>query len=92
MLKLIIEREGVVPFAVVHYVFFNSVCEIRYSLSSFMPAHSIFFVVSLFLRINTHFHAIIEKRITFCKVHDIELNICSFFGILDLEIKPLGMA
>ena len=90
------------------YVFPNSIAIVTDPLTSFVPAlplakldplslHLASIIIRIdsscfFLRVNTYFHTVIEERIRFCKVHNIESYRKVFPGVFYLIKEPLGVS
>ena len=57
-----------------------------------MPADWLFLGVCHFLRIDAHLHAIVEQRVKFSEIHDIETDGPVFSGVFNLKVEPLRVA
>ena len=89
MLKFICERQCVVVLIEVE-IFSHLILEVANVSAGFVPAcHSI---ICLFVGVDRHFHAIIEHRVWLVVVHYVKLDRDSCSSVLDLEVKPLGVA
>jgi hypothetical protein len=83
------EGETVVLFAVVGHIFSDSVLKVRNVFAFTRPSH--LFTLSSFFAVDGDLLSIVEHRVSFTVVEQIEFYSLVGWGILYPKVKPLGM-
>jgi len=90
MLECVGEGQGVVAFRENTNFLSNSILLVRNINAALVPADPL--SITLFVAKDRHLHSIVEQRIWFGVVENVELDTLSFAGIVYAEIEPLGVS